>query len=117
MITQIKSPHPNTLVYELDYFITDQEIDIIQKGIEQTLKNYDKVNLILDVQVKGKSFSALVKEFKVGLKYWNQINKIAYICDKGVLKPLIAIDNLFTKFKEKCFPTEETTKAWEWINK
>ncbi len=69
MITQIKSTHPNTLVYELDFFITYQEIDIIQKGIEQTLKNHNKVNLILDVQVKGESFSALIKELKVGLKY------------------------------------------------
>ena len=116
MITQIKSPHPTTLVYELDYYLTDYEIDIIDKGIEETLKNYDQVNLMLDVQIKGESFSALVKEFKLGLKYWNKINKIAYICDKGLLKPLVVVDDLFTKFKERCFSTKETAKAWKWIN-
>lgn len=116
MITQIKSPHLNTLIYELDYFITATEIDIINKGIEESLKNFDKINLILDVQVKGESFSALVKEFKLGLKYWNNINKIAYICDSSILKSLIVIDDLFTKFKEKCFSTDETAKAWKWIN-
>lgn len=116
MIAEINSPHPNTLIYDIEYFITEYELDIIQKGIEETLKKYDSVNLMLYLHVEGENLSALVKEFKLGLTYWNKINKIAYICDTGYLKPLIAIDNLFTKFKEKCFTLEEVDKAWDWIN-
>ena len=117
MIKEIKSLHTNTLVYELEEFISQYEINIIDKGIAAKLKGFDKVNLMLYVNVKGENTASFIKEFQLGIKYWNKIGKIAYIGDKKNWKTLIAIDNFFTKFKEKYFELDDIAKAWDWINK
>ncbi len=116
MIKEIKSPRLDTLVYEIDDIITEQEISIIGDGIEEKLKDVEKVNLMLYINVEGETFGSFVKEFQLGVKYWSKINKIAYLSNKKNWNTLIAIDNLFTKFKEKYFDIEEVDKAWEWIN-
>ena len=116
MINQIKSLNSNTLVYELEEFISQYEIDIIDKGIAARLKDFDKINLMLYINVEGENVASFIKEFQVGLKYWNKINKIAYIGDHKHWKALIEIDNFFTKFKEKYFELDNIAKAWNWIN-
>jgi len=117
MIKQISSLHSNTLVYELEEYISQYEIEIIDKGIETILKDFDKVNLMLYINVKGENLASFIKEFQLGIKYWNKIGKIAYIGEKRKWKTLIAIDNFFTKFKEKYFELDDIAKAWDWINK
>lgn len=100
----------------MDDFISQFEIEIIEKGIHETLLNYPKVNLMINVNVEGENLGSFIKEFKVGIKYWSKIDKIAYIGDKKKhWKFLVEIDNLFTKFKEKYFDIDEITKAWDWI--
>lgn len=116
MIKELKSPYQDTLIYELDSIISQFEIDIIEKGIEETLLNYSKVNLMININVEGESLGSFIKEFSVGIKYWNKIDKIAYVGDKKKhLKFLVEIDNLFTKFKEKYFDIDEIDKAWNWL--
>jgi alkyl hydroperoxide reductase subunit AhpF len=68
MIKEIKSLHVNTLVYELEEFISQYEIDIIDKGISETLENFDKVNLMLYVNIEGENLASFIKEFQVGIK-------------------------------------------------
>ncbi|HHC79633.1 MAG TPA: STAS/SEC14 domain-containing protein [Flavobacteriia bacterium] len=116
MIKEVKSLHTNTLVYELEEFISQYELDIIDKGIETVLKDFDTVNLMLYINVEGENLASFIKAFQLGIKYWDKINKIAYIGDKKKWKTLIAIDNIFTKFKEKYFDIDEIAKAWDWIN-
>jgi len=116
MIKEIKSPYKNTLIYELDTFISKVEIDIMEKGIQETLKHFDKVNLMINVNVAGESLGAFIKEFQMGIKYLNKINKIAYVTDKKHWETLVAIDNIFTKIKEKYFGLDDIAKAWDWIN-
>jgi len=115
MIKQIDSLRVDTLVYELDEFITKEEIIIIDEGIEFMLSEIDKVNLMICINAKGESFGAFIKEFQVGMKYWNKINKIAYVADKKYWKTLVALDNLFTKFKEKYFDIDDMDNAWKWF--
>lgn len=117
MINQIKSLHTDTLVYELEDFISEYEIEIIDKGIGELLKKFDSVNLMLYIHVKGENVGSFIKEFQVGMKYWSKINKIAYIGDNKNWNTLVAIDNFFTKFKEKYFDIEDISEAWDWINK
>jgi len=82
MLRQIDSLRVDTLVYKLDEFITVEEIILIDEGIEFMLSKIDKVNLIICINAKGESFWAFIKEFQLGIKYKNQINKIAYVADK-----------------------------------
>ncbi|MCF6182349.1 STAS/SEC14 domain-containing protein [Lutibacter sp.] len=117
MLNQIKSLNPNTLVYELDEFVTKDEIIMIDEGIQSTLSNFDEINLMICINIKRESLGALIKEFQVGLKYWNKINKIAYVADKKHWQTLVEIDNLFTKFKEKYFDVDDMDNAWKWLNK
>ena len=115
MINQIDSNQVNTLVYELEDYISQYEIEIIEIGINETLKKVKKVNLILYIDVKGENFSAFIKEFQISMKYWNNINKTAYVSDKKHWKTLVAVDNFFTKRKEKYFDIDDISKAWMWI--
>ncbi len=115
MIQQIDSLSVDTLVYELDGFITKEEIIIIDEGIEFILSKIDKANLMICINAKGESFGALIKEFQVCIKHWNKINKIAYIADKKHWKTLVAIDNFFSKFKEKYFDLDDMVAAWKWL--
>ncbi len=117
MLQQINSTKANTLVYELDEFITKDEIIVIEKGIDFILSKFDKVNLMICVNVKKESLGAIIKEFQVGVEYWNKINRIAYIADKRHWKLLVEIDNLFTKFKEKYFDVDDMDAAWKWLEK
>ncbi len=116
MIKELESQNANTLVYELEDYISQYEIEIIDKGIDALLKNRSKVNLMIAVNVKGENLGALVKEFQVGIKYWNKVNKIAYVTDKKYWKTLVEIDNIFTKIKEKYFNIDDIGKAWDWLN-
>ncbi len=52
----------------------------------------------------------------MGIKYWNKINKIAYIDDNKKWGSLIVLDDIFTKFKEKYFELDQIDKAWEWLS-
>jgi len=70
MIKELKSPHQNILIYELDALISQFEIEIIEKGIQETLINYPKVNLMINVNVEGENLGSFIKEFEVGIKYW-----------------------------------------------
>ncbi len=115
MLQQIESQRIDTLVYELDEFITKDEIDAIDKGIEFMLSEVDKVNLMICINAKGESFGAFIKEFQVGIKYWNKLHKIAYVADKRNWKILVAIDDFFTKFKEKYFDIDDMDNAWKWL--
>lgn len=105
----------DTLVYELDEFITEEEIRIIDIGIELLLSEIDHVNLMIYINVEGESMKAFIREFQLGVKYWNEINRIVYVADKKHWQTIIRIDNFFTKFKEKYFDVDDMDAAWQWI--
>jgi len=115
MLRQINSLRPDTLVYELDEFVTKDEIIDIDEGIESVLSKFDKINLMICIDIKRESFGAFIKELQVGIKYWNKINKIAYVADKKHWETLVEIDNVFTKFREKYFDIDDMDNAWKWI--
>ncbi len=115
MLRQIDSLRVDTLVYELDEFVTKDEIIAIDEGIEFMLSEIDTVNLMICINASGESFGAFIKEFQMGIKYWNKINKVAYVADKKHWKTLVAIDNFFTKFKEKYFDVDDMDAAWKWL--
>lgn len=116
MIKQLKSDHPKTLIYELYDFITKDEIDKMSEGIATALQNFEKVNLMLILDVKRETLGSLIEEFQLGIKYWNRIGKIAYLANNNHLSAFVEVDNLFTKFKEKYFGLDQISEAWDWIN-
>ncbi|RUA07084.1 MAG: hypothetical protein DSY82_08695 [Flavobacteriia bacterium] len=116
MINQLESKKENTLIYEFSEFITQYDIKKIEKDIEKVLKNRDKVNLMLYVHVEGENIASFVEEFRAGIKYWNKLNKIAYIGKKEKWARWVVIDNFFTKFKEKYFELDDIERAWKWLN-
>lgn len=115
MIHQIDSQRVDTLVYELDDFVTKDDIIVIDQGIDFMLSQIDNVNLMICINAQGESFGAFIKEFQLGVKYRNKIHKIAYVADKQNWKVLVAIDNLFTKFKERYFDVDDMDAAWKWL--
>ncbi|GHC53707.1 STAS/SEC14 domain-containing protein [Ulvibacter litoralis] len=116
MIRKLESIKDNTLVFDLEGFITAEEIQLIDKEISAKLTEIEPINMMVFINVKGETVASFIKEFQLGIKYWNKINKIAYVADHKNLKIVVAIDNLFTKFKEKYFELNELEKAWDWIS-
>ncbi|MGO3719874.1 MAG: STAS/SEC14 domain-containing protein [Mesonia hippocampi] len=117
MIQQIDSLRVDTLVYELELFITEEDIKTIDTGIAFMFSEIDHVNLMIYINVEGESIKAMINQFQIGAKYWNKINRIAYVADKKHWQTIIAFDNLFTKFKEKYFDVDDMDNAWKWIAK
>lgn len=117
MLRQVDSIRVDTLVYELDEFVTKEEILIIEEGIEFMLSEMDMINLMICINnTTGESFDALVKEFQLGLKYSNKINKVAYLTDNKNWKTLINIENIFTNFRIKYFNIDDIDSAWKWLS-
>jgi len=116
MLTQIKSLREDTLVYELDGYVTNEDIEYIDRGIEFMLSKLDTINLMIYINAKGEGFNTLFREFQLGKKYSNTINKIVFISNKNYWNLLVSIDNLSTKYKEKYFDIDNIAKAWDWID-
>jgi len=115
MLTQIDSPRKDTLVYELDGYVTEKDIIHIDNGIEFILSLYDIVNLMIYLNAKGEGLSTFIKEFQLGTKYSKYIHKIAFISDKKYWDLLVFLDNISTRYKEKYFDVDDVANAWNWI--
>lgn len=115
MLTQIDSPRKDVLIYELDGYVTKEDIEYIDNGIEFTLFRYDTINLMIYLNAKGEGMDTLFKEFQLGVKYSKYIHKIAFIADKNYWNWFVFLDNISTKFKEKYFDVDDIAKAWDWI--
>lgn len=115
MVEKLKSFREDTLVYELSWAVTEAGIANMEPDLKKAEDKYGKVKLMIILDAKGETLSAFLEEFELGIKHWNKISKIAYVGEKKWWKPLIAIDNVFTKFKEKYFDVSELTEAWDWL--
>ena len=115
MIKKLKSLRPDTLVYELSWLVIGAEIASVEPDLEKIENKYGQVKLLIVLDARGESFSALLKEFVLGIKHWNKIDKIAFVGEKEWWKPLIAVNNVFTKFDEKYFDVSKLEAAWEWL--
>ena len=103
MLTQIESPRKDTLVYELDGYVSEEDIVHIDNGIEFTLSLYDRVNLMIYLNAKGEGLSTLIREFKLGTKYSNCIYKIAFVSDKKFSNLFMILDNFTNRYQKKYF--------------
>lgn len=117
MIKKLKSLRPDTLVYDLTWVVGEAEIASIEPEMKKIENKYGKVKLMIGLDAKGETLPALMEEFVLGIKHWNKIDKIAFVGEKKWWKPLIAMDNLFTKFDEKYFDISQIEDAWNWLGK
>jgi len=115
MLTQIKSKREDTLTYELDGYITEEDVLYIAQGVEYLTQYFDSVNLMICINAKGERFSTFIKELQFGNVYANKIRKIAYVSNRYFWRFIIGIDNLSTKYQEKYFDINDVAKAWDWI--
>ncbi len=115
MLTQIESPRKDVLVYELDGYVTKEDIGYIDNGLEFTLSRCDSVNLMIYLNAKGAGIDVLFKEFEIGTKYSKLIRKIAFISDKKYWHLFVLINSISTRYKEKYFDVDDIAKAWDWI--
>lgn len=115
MVEKLKSLREDTLVYELSWVVSEKSIANIEPEMKKLEEKFGKVKLMIILNAKGETLSAMLEEFELGIKHWNKISKIAYVGDKKRWKPLIAIDNVFTKFEEKYFDLNDLDEAWKWL--
>ena len=115
MIKIVESLRPDTLVYELNGFVTKDEIAAIEPDMKTIEERMGHINLVIMLNAEGESMGAILKEEQLSVKHWNKIKKIAYVGDKKWWKPVVIIDNILTKFEEKYFDVDEMEKGWKWL--
>jgi len=85
--------------------------------VEENLKNHDTIRMIYFFGDEFESFknSALIKDMKLGLKYYAKWEKIAIVTDITELAWFAKITGFFFPGAIKSYSTQSLEKAIQWI--
>jgi hypothetical protein len=95
---------------------TGENLEQIKPLLGELLMEHEKVNiLILLTDFTGWDLKGFFGEIRLGLKFYNRMNKIAIVGDKKWEELLVKIDAPFEKAEERFFYLNDLEKAWEWV--
>ncbi len=109
----------NIIGFSLEGKITEGEIEALGKMAEEKLKTYDKIRLYAEIEnLEGyDSANAFFDDMKYTLKFWNDIEKAAFVADQNWIDSATSLADLFTKGDMKHFPKAEKTLAMQWLSR
>jgi len=116
MIDIIHTDADNIVGCRIDGKINTADIEKVANYIEEKLKTNRKLRIYVEVKrLKGISLEAFFKDFKFGIKHFNDFEKKAVVTDKEWMKKAAVIaDKLFPNIEVRCFSYEDKEKALEW---
>ncbi|WP_196894614.1 SpoIIAA family protein [Aureivirga marina] len=115
MLKQINSYRKDTLVYEIDHAITNNDLLRIKNAIVNKEKKHKHVNLFIKINTSNPIINRYIQKFKIDLNELNILNKVVYLTNKPQRKASSIIDSFFTSFSEKHFDLQDANNAWKWV--
>lgn len=114
---QVKEPQAKNIVnVTIQDKVTKEEIDAIALRIRQTLTQYDKVRMYLEIpDFEGYSLKGFFEDLKQTGKHLNDFEKVAVVTDEGWIGKLGNISDLVISADVKYFNFREIETARKWI--
>ena len=93
------------------------DYDVFVPEIEQQIKQYGKINLLIDlIDFHGWTLGAAWEDTKFGVRHFNDINRLAIVGDKTWEKGMAVFVKVFTLAEVKYFDISSREEAILWVN-
>lgn len=106
------------LGYVIPGEITDSDLNVMNKDIEEKLKAYEKVRLYLELtDFEGyESLKTFWHDLKKTLGHFNDFERIAIVTDKDWLEWAVKLTDMVNKADIRAFEFEDRAYAQQWID-
>ncbi|HNO75037.1 MAG TPA: STAS/SEC14 domain-containing protein [Nitrosomonas mobilis] len=93
-----------------------EDYDIFAPEIDQQIKQYGKINLLVElIDFHGWTAGAAWEDTKLGVRHFNDIERLAIVGDKTWEKGMAYFSKAFTLAKVRYFDISERDEAEAWI--
>jgi len=95
--------------------LTKQDYQQFAPEFESAFVKYPKIRMMLEMDdFKGWEAGAAWEDFKLGIRHFNHVERIAMVGDKKWEEWMATLCKPFTTAKVKYFPRQETAQAHDW---
>ncbi len=114
---KVKEPQTNNILHvTIQDKVTEDEINTIAQKIKQTLTQYNKVRMYLEIpDFEGYSLKGFFEDLKQTGKYLSDFEKVAVVTNESWLGKLGSISDLVIDADIKYFKLEEAETARQWV--
>jgi hypothetical protein len=121
MINELPESEGAVLGFEVTSKVSLAEEKAWIARIEKALSEHEKISVLVILDERaGWGSDAGIADLKWIMTHMKQIQKIAIVSERPILKWLIAVDSQFAKLVgigEKYFELSQLADAWSWIKK
>lgn len=119
MITELPDSEANTLGFEIDGKVTDEQGQELIARFERALKDHEQLNILIVLNEDASwGVDAGFEDIKWVLRHMKNMHKIAIVSSSTVWKWLVSIDSFFAMLagiQEKHFDHADLQAAWQWL--
>ena len=119
MITLIKNLPGNIIGYSYDGEVTAADYEkVLFPAIEAGVKKSKALNVLclLGENFKGFKLGALKEDMEIGIKYFKDWKKIAFVSDKEWMNHVVDAFGFLVPAKVKTFNNKEMNAAIQWLS-
>jgi len=120
MVKKILDLKPNIIGFEATGTVTGKDYtEIMIPAIEEKLKTDSKINFLyyIDAEFEHYELKAILEDSKIGIKFFNDYEKIAIVTDMNWLKNGVHIFGFMIPGEIKVFDIAHLDDAKDWIQK
>jgi len=119
MINELPESEANTLGFEIDGKVTEEQGQELIARFEQVLNEYEQLNILIVLNEDASwGVDAGFEDIKWVLRHMKSMRKIAIVSSSTAWKWLVSIDSFFAALagiQEKHFDHAELASAWQWL--
>jgi hypothetical protein len=117
MFEQVKNVPGNIVALKISGEVTQKDFDSISRIMDNAIKKYVTIRLLLVVEHYDSFFSAesLYEDLKFAHIYSNSIERMAVVGDRTWKSTWVALFGLFSGFLTHYFDGTEINNAWNWL--
>ena len=119
MITLIKNLPDDIIGYSYDDEVTAADYEkVLFPAVEAAIKKSKDLKILcrLGENFKGFKLGALKEDIEIGLKYFKDWKKIAFVSDKEWMKHIIKAFGFLVPAKVRTFENKEVDAAIKWLS-